>query len=277
MSKKNLEPNSLLIKPIIATLKTKLAAIDTRSTCGYEGDKSAAIEQQAALNVRLGQLQNLLYAEHKHKVLIVLQGMDTGGKDGAIKKVFSEASPQGVRIASFKAPSADELDHDYLWRIHQQAPAKGEIVVFNRSHYEDVLITRVHGWIDDATAKRRFKQIKSFEEMLVEEGTTIFKFFLHISEDEQKQRLQDRLDDPTERWKFNIGDLAERKKWDEYQRVYQEAMNATSCPHAPWYVVPADRKWLRDIYISIVLVNVLSQLSMQYPDLPAELHKVVIE
>ena len=128
-----------------------------------------------------------------------------------------------------------------------------------------------------ATAKRRFKQIKSFEEMLVEEGTTIFKFFLHISEDEQKQRLQDRLDDPTERWKFNIGDLAERKKWDEYQRVYQEAMNATSCPHAPWYVVPADRKWMRDIYISIVLVNVLSQLSMQYPDLPAELHKVVIE
>ncbi len=277
MPKKNLEPNSLLIKPIVATPKTKLAAIDTRSTCGYEGDKSSAIAQQAALNVQLGELQNLLYAEHKHKVLIVLQATDTGGKDGAIKKVFSEASPQGVRIASFKAPTATELDHDYLWRIHQQAPAKGEIAVFNRSHYEDVLITRVHGWIDDATAKRRFKQINHFEEMLVEEGTTILKFFLHISKDEQRQRLQDRLDDPTERWKFNVGDLAERKKWDEYQRVYQEAMNATSCPHAPWHVVPADRKWVRDIYISTVLVNALSQLNMQYPDAPAELQKIVIE
>ena len=277
MPKKNLESNSVLIKPIIVDPKTKLAAIDARSTCGYEGDKSSAVAQQSALNAQLGQLQSLLYAEHKHKVLIVLQGMDTGGKDGAIKKVFSEASPQGVRIASFKAPSASELDHDYLWRIHQHTPGKGEIVVFNRSHYEDVLITRVHGWIDDATAMRRFKQINNFEEALVEEGATILKFFLHISKDEQKQRLQDRLDDPAERWKFNIGDLAERKKWDEYQRVYQEAMNATSCPHAPWYVVPADRKWLRDIYISIVLVNVLSQLSMQYPDVPAELHKVVIE
>lgn len=277
MPKKNLEPNSLLITPIVATPKTKLAAIDTRSTCGYEGDKSSAIAQQTALNVQLGQLQNLLYAEHKHKVLIVLQATDTGGKDGAIKKVFSEASPQGVRIASFKAPSANELDHDYLWRIHQQVPAKGEIVVFNRSHYEDVLITRVHGWIDDAAAKRRFRQINSFEEMLVEEGATILKFFLHISKDEQRQRLQDRLDDPTERWKFNIGDLAERRKWDEYQRVYQEAINATSCPHAPWHVVPADRKWVRDIYISTVLVNALSQLSMQYPDVPAELQKIVIE
>ncbi|MBL0122100.1 MAG: polyphosphate kinase 2 family protein [Betaproteobacteria bacterium] len=265
------------IRPIIANGKTTLASIDTASTCGFKGDKDATIALLTQLNAQLVELQNVLYAEHKHKVLVVLQAMDTGGKDGVIRKVFSGVNPQGVDIASFKAPTAEELDHDYLWRVHARVPAKGQIVVFNRSHYEDVLITRVHGWIDDRTAKRRLRQINDFEAMLVEEGTIIVKFFLHISKGEQKQRLQDRLDDAGKTWKFNPGDLAEREKWDDYQRAYEAAINATSSPHAPWYVVPADRKWVRDLYVSSVLVSVLSNLKMRYPDPPPGLDKIVIK
>ena len=265
------------IRPIIANGKTKLAGIDTGSACGFKGDKDATIAVLTQLNAQLVELQNVLYAEHKHKVLVVLQAMDTGGKDGVIRRVFSGVNPQGVDIASFKAPTAAELDHDYLWRVHERVPAKGKIVVFNRSHYEDVLITRVHGWIDDHTAKRRFRQINDFEAMLIEEGTIILKFFLHISRAEQKLRLQDRLDDAGKSWKFNPGDLTEREKWDDYQRAYEDAINATSSPHAPWYIVPADRKWIRDVYVSSVLVSVLSNLKMQYPDPAPGLDQVVIE
>ena len=274
MTKKSEDSKS--IRPIIANGKTKLAAIDTRSLCSFNGDKAATVAIAAQLNAHLVELQNVLFAEHKHKILVVLQAMDTGGKDGVIRNVFSGVNPQGVRIASFKAPTSPELDHDYLWRVHQQVPAKGEIVVFNRSHYEDVLITRVHGWIDDKTAKRRFRQINDFEAMLVEEGTVILKFFLHISKDEQKQRFEDRLADPSKNWKFNIGDLAEREKWDDYQRVFEEAINATSSPHAPWYVVPSDRKWVRDIYVASVLNSTLAGLNMAYPKPPAGLAEVVI-
>jgi PPK2 family polyphosphate:nucleotide phosphotransferase len=256
--------------------KTKLADIDTNSTCSFVGDKSTTAAILDEMSARLTTLQTVLYAEQKHKILIVLQAMDTGGKDGVIRKVFSGINPQGVRIASFKAPTPPELAHDYLWRVHNQVPGKGELVVFNRSHYEDVLITRVHGWIDDATAKRRFRQINNFEAMLVEEGTTILKFFLHISKDEQKQRLQDRLDDPAKTWKFNIGDLAEREKWDNYQHVYEDAINQTSSPHAPWHIVPADRKWIRDLYVSSVLVKTLEDLKMVYPKPAADLDKVKI-
>jgi PPK2 family polyphosphate:nucleotide phosphotransferase len=276
MAKKNDGEGIRTIRPNIANGKTKLADIDTNSTCGFSGEKATTVAILAELNARLVELQNVLYAEHKHKVLIVLQAMDTGGKDGVIRKVFSGVNPQGVRIASFKAPTAPELDRDYLWRVHQQVPAKGEIVVFNRSHYEDILITRVHDWIDDRTAKRRMRQINDFEAMLVEEGTVLLKFFLHISKDEQKQRLQDRLDDESKTWKFNLGDLEERKKWSDYQRVYEEAINATSSPHAPWHIVPADKKWVRDLYVSSVLVSTLAGLKMEYPDPPAGLNKVVI-
>ncbi len=265
------------VRPIIANGKTKLADIDPRSTCSFNGDKAATVAIFAQLNARLVELQELLYAEHKHKVLVVLQAMDTGGKDGVIRKVFSSINPLGIHVASFKAPTAAELDHDYLWRVHQRVPAKGEMVVFNRSHYEDVLITRVEGWIDDRTAKARFRQINDFETMLVEEGTIILKFFLHISRDEQKQRLQERLDDPAKKWKFNPGDLVARGKWDDYQRVYEEGINATSSQHAPWYIVPADRNWVRDLYVCSVLVEVLSNLKMQYPHPPAGLEKVVIK
>jgi PPK2 family polyphosphate:nucleotide phosphotransferase len=276
MPKKSSSTDIKTIRPIVSNGKTKLAEIDTGSTCSFVGDKSTTAAILDEMSARLTTLQTVLYAEQKHKILIVLQAMDTGGKDGVIRKVFSGINPQGVRIASFKAPTPPELAHDYLWRVHSQVPAKGELVVFNRSHYEDVLITRVHGWIDDATAKRRFRQINNFEAMLVEEGTTILKFFLHISKDEQKQRLQDRLDDPAKTWKFNIGDLAEREKWDDYQRVYEDAINETSSPHAPWHIVPADRKWIRDLYVSSVLVKALEDLNMAYPK-PAEgLDKVKI-
>jgi PPK2 family polyphosphate:nucleotide phosphotransferase len=263
------------IRPIIAGGKTKLAEIDTRSTCSFNGDKNETIALLAQLNAQLSQLQNVLYAEGKRKVLVVLQAMDTGGKDGAIRKVFTGVNPQGVRVVSFKSPTTTELSHDYLWRVHQEMPPKGMIHVFNRSHYEDVLITRVHGWIDDATAKRRLRQINDFEAMLVEEGTIVLKFFLHISKAEQKERLQERLDDSSRTWKFKVGDLAEREKWDDYQRVYEEALNATSTPHAPWYIVPADRKWVRDVYVGSVIVHTLAGLGMTYPE--PGLDKIVIK
>ena len=265
------------IKPIIADSKTRLAKIDTRSSCGFGGDKEDAAATLVALSAELTALQDMLYAEHKHKVLVVLQAMDTGGKDGVLKKVFLGMNPQGLGVVSYKAPTALELDRDYLWRIHQRVPARGEIVVFNRSHYEDVLVTRVHDLVDDATAIRRFRQINDFEMMLAEEGAIILKFFLHISRDEQKERLQDRLDDPTKRWKFNLGDVGERKRWDDYQRVYEEAINATSTQQAPWYIVPADRKWLRDVYVSAVLLNALRSLDMRYPAGPPELDGLRIE
>jgi PPK2 family polyphosphate:nucleotide phosphotransferase len=275
MAKKS--TNTLQIKPIIANSKTKLASIDTNSTCDYKADKASTVALLDELSAQLVRLQSVLFAEQKRKVLVVLQAMDTGGKDGVIRKVFSGINPQGVRVVGFKAPTAPELAHDYLWRVHAQVPAKGELVVFNRSHYEDVLITRVHKWVDDKTAKRRFREINEFEAMLAAEGTIILKFFLHISKDEQKQRLQDRLDDPAKTWKFNVGDLAERKLWGDYQRVYEDAMRATSTPHAPWYVVPADRKWVRDVYVASVLTNTLASLGMQYPAPAAGLDKLVIE
>ena len=275
MAKKTVDVKT--VRPIIANGKTRLANVDTRSTCSFNGDKAATVGIFAELNAQLVELQQALYAEHKHKVLVVLQAMDTGGKDGVIRKVFSGVNPIGIHVASFKAPTPAELDHDYLWRVHKRVPAKGELVVFNRSHYEDVLITRVEGWIDDRTAKRRFRQINDFEAMLVEEGTIILKFFLHISKDEQKQRLQERLDDDAKNWKFNPGDLVAREKWADYQRVYEEAINATSSPHAPWYIVPADRNWVRDLYVCSVLVSTLTGLKMQYPAAPAGLKKMVIK
>ncbi len=277
MATKTDKSGALPIKPIIADGKTKLADIDPASTCKFVGTKDDAAAQRADLTAQLVRLQDVLFAEHQHKILVIVQAMDTAGKDGVIRNCLSGINPQGMRVASFKAPSPEELDHDYLWRIHRKAPRKGELVVFNRSHYEDVLITRVHGWIDDATAKRRLRQINDFETMLVEEGTTIIKFFLHISKDEQKQRLQNRLVDPTKRWKFQTGDLAERKKWDDYQRVYEETINSTSSPHSPWYIVPSDRKWVRDVYVSAVLVQAMSALDMQYPAAAAELNDLKVE
>ena len=277
MAKKSDSGGTRLIHPIIGNGKTVLADIDTRSTCGYKGDNEATVAILAQLNAQLVEMQNLLYAENEHKVLVVFQAMDAGGKDGVIRKVFSGINPMGIHVASFKAPTPAEREHDYLWRVHSCVPGKGEMVIFNRSHYEDVLITRVEGWIDAHTARRRYRQINEFEAMLVEEGTVILKFFLHISKDEQRRRLQERLDDEAKTWKFNPGDLVTRKKWDDYQRAYQDTINATSTPHAPWYIVPADHNWVRDLYVCSVLVATLGNLKMQYPAPPAGIDKIVIE
>lgn len=251
----------------------------------YEpGDKSAMPEGKEEgqkelfdLNGELESLQELLFAEHRHKVLIVLQGMDTSGKDGVIRHVFEGVNPQGVRVANFKVPTAIELDHDYLWRVHQQVPSRGEIVIFNRSHYEDVLVVRVHQLVPEQVWSRRYAQINDFERLLAEEGTTILKFFLHISLEEQKERLQARLDDPTKRWKFRLGDLAERKLWGEYEHAYQDAISQTSTEWAPWYIIPADRKWYRNLVIATVIVNTLKKLDMSFPEAEEDLEGVVVE
>lgn len=218
---------------------------------------------------RLEELQERLYANSNRAVLIVLQGMDTSGKDGTIKSVMSGMNPQGCKVVSFKAPTSEELSHDFLWRVHQKAPSKGQIGIFNRSHYEDVLITRVHGWVSDKVVKQRFNQIKEFEELLHESGTTVLKFFLHISKDEQKERLEERIRDPEKRWKFNEGDLEERKLWKNYMDAFEDVMAATSTDHAPWYIVPANRKWYRNLVVADRVVSALEDMKLKTPPAPA--------
>lgn len=257
--------------------KIDLGAWDPDDKHDFDGDKQAGEAALPALNARLEALQELLYAEGKHKVLIVVQGMDTAGKDGVIRHVFEGVNPQGVKVASFKAPTPVELAHDYLWRIHQQTPGRGEIVIFNRSHYEDVLVVRVHNLVPPQVWGRRYDQINAFEQTLAEEGTTILKFFLHISKEEQKERLQERLDKPEKRWKFAVGDLKERARWDDYTAAYEAALAKTSTAHAPWYIVPANRKWYRNLVISHVIIDALEGLDMQYPAPAAELDAIVIE
>ena len=217
------------------------------------------------LNDELEHLQELLYAEGKHKVLVVLQATDTGGKDGTIRHVFDGTNPQGVHVASFKKPTDEELAHDYLWRVHQHTPESGHITIFNRSHYEDVLVVRVHGIVSDEQWERRYGHINDFERMLADEGTTIVKIFLHISKAEQKQRLQDRLDEPDKNWKFSKGDLAERERWDDYQGAFTAMLERTSTEWAPWYVIPANKKKYRNLVISQILVDTLRDLDMSYP------------
>ena len=257
--------------------KVQLSEWDPNETGDFEGGKEEGLVQVEKLNGKLEELQELLYAEHKHKVLVILQAMDTGGKDGAIRRVFDGVNPVGVRVASFKAPTSEELDHDYLWRVHKQVPGSGEIVIFNRSHYEDVLIVRVHNMVPRKVWKDRYDQINEFERILVENGTTILKFYLHIDMDEQKKRLQARLDDPTKHWKFHRADLEERKYWADYMQAYEDMLSKTSTDNAPWYIVPANRKWFRDLVISSVLVDTLDGLKMKNPEPEENLDEVVIE
>ncbi len=254
-----------------------LSQWDPNDRSAFEGSKKEAREALLALNEQLEVLQELLYAEHKHRVLIVLQAMDTGGKDGTIRHVFEGVNPQGVKVASFKVPTSEELDHDYLWRVHKHVPGKGEIVVFNRSHYEDVLVVRVHDLVRPEVWRRRYAHINDFERMLAEEGTTILKFYLHIDQDEQKERFQARLDRPDKRWKFNVADLEERKLWPEYITAFEDVLNKTSTEWAPWYIVPANRKWYRNVVVSTVIVEVLKALKMSFPQPEDDLDHVVIE
>ncbi|HUI01325.1 MAG TPA: polyphosphate kinase 2 family protein [Nitrososphaerales archaeon] len=236
-------------------------------TSGFEGEEAEALEDSRSLTLRLEKLQELLYAEHKHKVLIVLQAMDTGGKDGTVKKVFEGVNPAGVRVAHFRTPTAEEADHDFLWRVHSQVPGRGEIAIFNRSHYEGVLVERVHRLVDRKTWERRYKEIEHFEHLLHDDHTVILKFFLHIDKEEQKRRLEERLNDPSKRWKFSSLDTQERRLWARYAEAYEDAIEATSKEHAPWYVVPANKKWFRDVLVSTIIVETLDKLGMQYPKL----------
>jgi PPK2 family polyphosphate:nucleotide phosphotransferase len=257
--------------------QVKLSHYDPAETSAYDGGKEDALVKLDELTNRLEALQEMLFAEQKHKLLVVLQGIDTSGKDGVISHVFEGVNPQGVRVASFKVPTPEELGHDYLWRVHKQTPGRGEIVIFNRSHYEDVLVVRVHELVSKERWARRYQQINDFERTLAEEGTTILKFFLHIDKDEQKERLQARLDDPSKHWKFNLGDLKERQLWDVYQSAYEDVFNKTSTQVAPWYIVPSNRKWYRNLVIATIMVKTLEGLDMHYPQSEGDLSQVKID
>ena len=230
--------------------------------------KSDAADHVERLGRRIDELQDALYAEGKRALLIVLQGRDTSGKDGTIRKVFGPLDPLGIVITSFKVPTPIELAHDFLWRIHQAVPPKGTIGVFNRSHYEDVLVVRVHGLAPEPVWRARYDQINQFERILTENGVTVLKFFLHISRDEQRERLRARLEDPTKYWKFSPGDLKERGRWDDYTAAYEEALARTSTATAPWYVVPADKKYVRDLLVAQVVVEALERMDLKYPGPP---------
>jgi PPK2 family polyphosphate:nucleotide phosphotransferase len=257
-----LDPDEYRVKP---GAEVDLSKWSTNTTDGFDGDKAQAQAVLLGLNERLGQLQQLLYAQAEHKMLIVLQGMDTSGKDGTIKHVFRTINPLGVKVANFKRPNDVELAHDYLWRIHEHTPRNGRMVIFNRSHYEDVLVVRVHDLVPEKVWKRRYEHIRGFEQMLADEGTVIVKLFLHISKKEQKSRLQERLDNPAKHWKFEHGDISERAHWDAYTGAYEDAIAETSTEDAPWYVVPADRKWYRNLVVSQLLIDKLQGLDMSYP------------
>ena len=243
--------------------KVDLARFDCGATFGR--DKDAATDELPHVLARLTDLQARIWAEAKHTVLVVIQGIDAAGKDGTIKVIAGAFNPQGTPVASFKVPSSHELAHDYLWRVHQRVPARGEIGIFNRSHYEEVLIVRVHGLVPEERWRKRYEHIRNFERMLTDEGVTIVKFFLAIDREEQRARFQDRVDDPTKRWKFNPGDLEERNRWDDYGAAFSEMLRETSTSYAPWYVIPANRNWLRNLAVGEILADTLDALKPTYP------------
>jgi len=256
--------------------KVHLADWPTDSKGGFAGNKQAREAALAVLNERLADRQQMLYAQGEHKFLVVLQGMDTSGKDGTIKHVFRTVNPIGVKVRDFKRPNDVELAHDYLWRVHEHTPRNGRMVIFNRSHYEDVVVVRVNDLVPADRWRKRFHHIREFERMLADEGTTIVKIFLHISKDEQRARLQERLDNPAKHWKFEHGDIAERRHWDAYTVAYQEAIAETATDHAPWWIVPSDRKWYRNMVVSQILIEALERLELRYPEPAIGIENIVI-
>jgi PPK2 family polyphosphate:nucleotide phosphotransferase len=252
--------DALRVKP---GSRVRLEGRDHGATLGWS--KRAAEPELARQLGRLTKLQDAFWAEAKHSVLVVLQGIDAAGKDGTINKVMEAFNPQGCPVTSFKVPSAEELAHDYLWRVHKAVPRKGEIGIFNRSHYEDVLVVRVHGFVPRKVWSARYAQINDFERLLVDNGTTVVKFFLSIDRDEQRDRFQARYDDPTKRWKFSMGDLEERKLWDDYQAAFDDALTRTSTDRAPWYVIPANRNWFRNLAVATILADTIAALKSAYP------------
>ena len=266
--------NAMKKYQIKADNQVTLSKFDPDDTGNFKktvGDKEKAKALTKGYIEKMGQLQERLYASGKRSLLIILQGMDTSGKDGTIKNVMSGINPQGCQVVTFKTPSEQELKHDFLWRVHYSAPAKGHIGIFNRSHYEDVLITRVHGKISNKVAKQRFDQIKEFEEMLSENGTAIVKFFLHISKDEQKKRLEERIHDPEKYWKFNAGDIEERKFWQDYMEAFEDMISVTSTERSPWFVIPANRNWYRNLLVAQIVVSALEDMKLKMPPAPSDI------
>jgi PPK2 family polyphosphate:nucleotide phosphotransferase len=244
--------------------KIHLADIDAGFKDRHESHEEAA-DESAKYPARLRELQNLLYAERRRSLLICLQAMDTGGKDGTINHVLASMNPQGCRVAAFRQPSVEEASHDFLWRAHRVAPGRGEVVVFNRSHYEDVLVVRVHELVPKDVWSLRYERINEFEKGLVQHGTTVLKFYLHISADEQLERFRERLEDPTKQWKISESDYAERPRWDDYMRAYEDALSSCSTEHAPWFVIPSNHKWFRNLAIARIIVEQLEEWNMHYP------------
>ena len=266
------------MKPLSERLRVKgrefkLKNWDPDSTPGCK-DKEEALERTAANIARIDELQYRLYAEGRRSLLIVLQGMDASGKDGCIRKVVSAFNPVGAHVHAFKVPTPEEVNHDFLWRIHKVTPGRGEVAIFNRSHYEDVLVVRVHGLVAEKEWKRRYTVVNDFERHLSESGTSVLKFFLHISKDEQRERLLKRLDDPSRHWKFNEGDLDERVRWDDYQRAFRDALAHCNTPHAPWFVIPADHKWYRDLAVSDIVAETLEQLDPKPPKVKLDVKRL---
>lgn len=248
-----------------AKLPLKLKESAANNKVLTNGDKAADQARTAELAAQIAAMQDVFFAENNRKLLVILQGMDTSGKDGTVRGVFGQLDPLGVRTVSFRSPSTEEYAHDYLWRVHRQIPAQRELVVFNRSHYEDVLWPAVHGKIDAKECKRRYRQIREFERLLTETGTVLMKFFLHISRDEQRERLQERLNDPQKHWKVDLNDLEERKYWDDYQDLYEKAIAETDSDEAPWYVIPADSKTHRNLAIASVVAETMQAMKLAYP------------
>jgi len=256
---------------------TPLRAESGRDKLSKDDIKLSERDATLELGQQIGRCQEMLYAQRKHKLLIILQGMDTSGKDGTVRSLFSHVNPMGLRAVQFKAPSAHEAAHDFLWRVHQQVPAWGEIAIFNRSHYEDVLVPVVQEQIDDKECQRRYAHIAAFEHMLADSGTVIVKLFLHVSKDEQRKRLQARLDDPEKQWKFDQSDLVQRERWDLYHQAYARAIEVTDTDHAPWYIIPADSKTHRNLLVSTLLLEIMNDLGLAFPEPLARLSKLRID
>ncbi len=268
-------PNVSALWKVRPGRRIKLADWPTEERGGMDKDAARARIEKAVEEISSWQYR--LYSENRRALLIVLQAMDAGGKDGVIRRVMSALNPQGCRVTSFKAPSAVELAHDFLWRVHAATPAKGEIGIFNRSHYEDVLIARVRNLAPKAVWKKRYRQINDFERLLSENGVAILKFYLHISKEEQRERLQERLRDPTKHWKADPADLEERRLWDDYRAAYEDAIERCGTPWAPWHIIPADRKWYRDFAVSEIILETLRRMRPQFPPPKADIAKLVVE
>jgi PPK2 family polyphosphate:nucleotide phosphotransferase len=266
-----------MLPPIKPVAPVDLRKIEADQADLFPSGKAAALTALLGLQDELAELQEQFYAARRYKLLVVLQGMDTSGKSGTLRAVFRAANPQGVRVASFKRPTEEELAHDYLWRVHRHMPANGEFVILDRSHYEDVTVVRVMDLQPRVVWKKRFQHIIEFERMLADEGTIILKFFLHIDRDEQKHRLEARLAQPHKLWKFELGDLEARRRWSDYMKAYSEAISRTSQPHAPWYIVPSNRKWLRNLVVARIVVDRLKQLDLSHPKPRFDPKKIVIE